>query len=97
MAFAERIPLFHFFFHYFVEGKSGKYSKNLVIFDIELEIPCESNHWLRLASWSSRSSLPEVFWKKCVLKNFAKFTGNHLCQSLFFDKDIGFVKKEALV
>ena len=29
---------------------------------------------------------PKVFCKKGVLKNFAKFTGEHLCQSLFFDK-----------
>ena len=28
-----------------------------------------------------RSSRPEVFWKKGVLRNFAKFTGIHLCQS----------------
>ena len=26
----------------------------------------------------------EVFYEKGVLKNFAKFTGKHLCQSLFF-------------
>ena len=29
---------------------------------------------------------PEVFCKKGVLKNFAKFTGKQLCQSLFFNK-----------
>ena len=29
-----------------------------------------------------RSSRPEVFIKKGVLKNFAKFTGKHLCRSL---------------
>ena len=28
-----------------------------------------------------RSSLPEVFCKKGVLKNFAKFTGKHLCRA----------------
>ena len=28
----------------------------------------------------------EVFYKKDVLKNFAKFTGNYLCQSLLFNK-----------
>ena len=28
---------------------------------------------------------PEVFCKKSVLRNFAKFTGKHLCQSLFFN------------
>ena len=34
----------------------------------------------------SRCSRPEVFYKKGVLKNFTKFTGKHLCQSLFFNK-----------
>ena len=33
-----------------------------------------------------RSSRPEVFCKKGVLRNFAKFTGKHLCQSLFFNE-----------
>ena len=33
-----------------------------------------------------RSSRPEVFCKKGVLRNFTKFTGKHLCQSLFFNK-----------
>ena len=36
-----------------------------------------------------RSSHPEVFCKKAVLRNFAKFTGKHLCQSLFFNKVAG--------
>ena len=36
-----------------------------------------------------RSSLPEVFYKKGAFKNFAKFTGNHLRQSLFFNKFAG--------
>ena len=33
-----------------------------------------------------RSSRPEEFCKKVVLKSFAKFTGKHLCQILFFHK-----------
>ena len=33
--------------------------------------------------WNFRSSCPEVFCKKGVLKNFAKFTGKYLFQSLF--------------
>ena len=41
-----------------------------------------------------QKQLPEVFHKKGVLKNFAKFTGKHLCQSLFFKKN--FIKKETL-
>ena len=39
--------------------------------------------------FSSRSSRPEVFRKKGVLRKFAKFTGKHLCQSLFFNKVAG--------
>ena len=34
-----------------------------------------------------RSSRPDVFCKKGVLRNFAKYTGKHLCQSLFFNKE----------
>ena len=50
-----------------------------------------------------RGSRPEVFCRIGVLRNFAKFTGKHLCQSLFFNKVTGlrplacnFIKKEAL-
>ena len=39
---------------------------------------------------------PEVFCKKGVLRNFAKFTGRHLCQTLFFNKGCNFIKKETL-
>ena len=38
---------------------------------------------------TTRSSRPEVFCKKGVLRNFAKVTGKHLCQSLFFNKVAG--------
>ena len=40
-----------------------------------------------------RSSRPEVFCKKGVLRNIAKLTGKHLCQSLFFNKVSGLCKK----
>ena len=47
-----------------------------------------------------RSSSPDVFCEKGVLRNFAKFTGKHLCQSLVFNKVAGtvcnFTKKEIL-
>ena len=36
-----------------------------------------------------RSSRPEEFCKKSVLRNFVKFIGKHLCQSLFFNKVAG--------
>ena len=35
--------------------------------------------------YQSRSSRLEVFCKKDVPRNFSKFTGKHLCQSLFFN------------
>ena len=43
----------------------------------------------------SRSSRPEVFSEKGVLRNFAKFTGKDLCQSLFFNKVAGLFNKVA--
>ena len=47
-----------------------------------------------------RSSRPDVFCEKGVLRNFAKFTGKHQCQSLVFNKVAGtacnFTKKEIL-
>ena len=39
--------------------------------------------------WISKSSRPEVFCKKCALRNFAKFKGKHLCQRLFSNKVSG--------
>ena len=36
-----------------------------------------------------RSNRPEVFCEKGILRNFAKFTGKYLCQSLFLNKVAG--------
>ena len=35
------------------------------------------------------SSRPDVFCEKGVFENFTKFTGKHLCQSLFYNKVAG--------
>ena len=55
---------------------------------------------LKIPQGHVRSSLLEVFCTKDGLKNFAKFTGKDLCQSLFFNKvaDLRpfFIKKETL-
>ena len=37
----------------------------------------------------SLKSRRDVFFKKYVFRNFAKFTGKHQCQSLYFDKVAG--------
>ena len=44
---------------------------------------------MKLRDAKLRSSCPEVFYKKGILRNFAKFTGKHLCQRLFFNKVSG--------
>ena len=56
-------------------------------FHVELQrrIDGESTRMRPLGS-DYRSGRPEVFCKKVVLKNLEKFTGKHLCQSLFFNK-----------
>ena len=35
------------------------------------------------------SSRPKVFCQKSVFRNFAKFTGKHLCQTFYFNKVTG--------
>ena len=44
--------------------------------------PCPYYYRANVCFSIGRSSCREVFCKKGVLKNFAKFTGNRLCQSL---------------
>ena len=45
----------------------------------------QDKHW----EISFRSSRPDVFCKQGVLRNFAKFTGKHLCQSRFINRVAG--------
>ena len=52
--------------------------------------PCNRLHLdQKLSSEVMQKQPSEVFYKKGALKNFAKFTGKRLCQSLFFDKVAG--------
>ena len=55
--------------------------------------PKNTSRWLlieltyfQIFSLHSKSSCPEVFCEKVVLKNFAKFTEKCLCHSLFLNK-----------
>ena len=61
---------------------------------------CDCTHKYQIKLKKLRSSDPEVFCKKGVLRNFAKFTGKHLCQRLFLNKviykKVNFIKKETL-
>ena len=47
--------------------------------------------WNIMTLWYSESSHPEMFCKKGSFRNFAKFTGKHLCQSFVFNKVAGLV------
>ena len=55
------------------------------------QIECSPKYiqYTDLLAITFRSSRKEVFCKKGVLRNFAKFTGKHLCQSLFFNNVAG--------
>ena len=61
--------LFFSFFFWKVEDKREK--KGILIFSPVLK--CYNKH---------QKQPPEVFYKKGVLNNFAKFTGKHLCRSI---------------
>ena len=54
------------------------------LFEIYLKYTLVQLRWYILRSSYQRCSI-----KKGVLRNFAKFTGKHLCQSLFFNKVAG--------
>ena len=46
----------------------------------------EKTHFFVSHHKNLRSSRLEVYCKKDVLRNFAKFTGKHPCQSVYFNK-----------
>ena len=48
-----------------------------------MNIKMNDDHLSDTENLTDRSSRPEVFCKKAVLKNFAMFTGKRLCWSLF--------------
>ena len=47
------------------------------------------NNLIKIDQRKPGSSLPEVFCKKGVLRNFTKLKGKHLYQRLFFNKVAG--------
>ena len=49
-------------------------------------VKCSGSNISKPPSGIGRSSRPEVFCRKGVLRNFAKFRRKHLCQSLFLNK-----------
>ena len=72
-------------FHFFSEREREKVTNKASLYE---SFRNDSRGRSVLAS-DSRNSRPEVFCKKGVLRNFAKFTGKHQCQSLLFNKVVG--------
>ena len=62
-------------------------ASTIISYHIVPQVICEM--WNIWACSKHRSSRPEVFCKKGVLRNFTKFTGRHLYQSLLFNKVAG--------
>ena len=76
-----------------------KISKNT--FSYRTPLVAASDKWLNVLNKLTLSDRlqkqpPEVLCKKRFLRNFAKFTGKHLCQSLFFNKVAGLFFTEHL-
>ena len=67
--------------------------KNTILMNINERLVLKK--MLNILLICSRSSHRSCSVRKGVVRNFAKFTGKHLCQSLFFNK-ISFIKKGTL-
>ena len=48
-----------------------------------------------LKAWETLAHRPELLCKKGVLRDFTKFAGKYLCQSLFFNKVAGLSLKKS--
>ena len=80
--------------HYSLSQVWNNFTKSLHDYQVRSRIskyPMKNSHyenfWLDTSEY--RCCRPEVFCRKSVLKNFAKFKGELLCQSLFFEKVAG--------
>ena len=65
---------------------SLRYHKDKFVSVVILLIIADKSRIIFRSSEKDRSSRPELFCKKDVLRNFAKSTEKHLRQSLFFNK-----------
>ena len=90
ISFEHTLPSLWIFFWIFF--KIFRISINIFVTEKYLK---ESTEMMLLSL--NRSSRPDVFCKKGVLSNFAKFTGKHLCQNFFFNKVAGWSAKTPFI
>ena len=71
-----------------INWQDQMFTMNLLKFFIIFKKPIFKEHFYMLANFY-RNSRPEVYCRKGVLRNFAKFTGKHMCQIIFFSEAAG--------
>ena len=74
--------------HSFLLGKYLKREIKLNVFYLENPVLTKPLPYNKKTA-HFKSSHPRILCKKCILKNFEKITGTHLCQGVFFDKSTG--------
>ena len=61
----------------------------LIILEFFSEAPLDESSYYVVASQHAKAVIQRCSVKTGVYENFTKFTGKHLCQSLFFNKVAG--------
>ena len=74
-----------------LQSKKQNFERFLIFLNIKISTESNKTELSEefMVMWRQEQPL-EVFCKKVALRNFAKFTGKHLPQSLFFNKVKGF-------
>ena len=80
---SENICVTEYFFRvqFYILHIFGNIVETLTVYHVHI--------YLIFSTFIFRSSHQRCAVRKCVLRNFKKFTGKHLCQSLFFNKVAG--------
>ena len=75
---------------YFLRNVLIFWSSDIVQFKTRRSTKAAGLFLLLIKDFSNdRTSCPEVFCEKVLLRNFVKFTAKYLCQSLYFNKVAG--------
>ena len=69
-----------------LQSKKQNFERFLIFLNIKISTESNKTELSEefMVMWRQEQPL-EVFCKKVALRNFAKFTGKHLCQRLFFN------------
>ena len=82
------LTLFHWCFLCLLNCPNGTKSRNASHL-VKMEWYSNTEHTISSSTHFVRGCHPKVFCEEDFLKNFEKFKGKHLCQSLFFNKVVG--------